>query len=221
MKCPNCNTAVRLNLKTTDAWYEDDPKQGWDLAYDRCPECGRLLVFLRFGQIWVHEPEERYSLVPSTQAELIYPVGISRPLEPEVPEPSRTDFREASAVLSISPRASAALSRRILQSVLREKFKLGPADLVVEIEAFLALPGVPSYLTGAVDAVRHVGNLAAHPTKSKWTGEIAEVEAGEAEWLLDAVEALLDYAFVQPKRLEERRLKLNEKLAELGKPPLK
>jgi hypothetical protein len=221
MKCPNCNTAVRLDLKTSEAWYEDNPRQGWDLAHDRCPECGRLLVFLRAGLIWVNETEERYSLVPPTRDELIYPIGNARPLEPEVPEPHRTDFREASAVLSVSPRASAALTRRMLQSVLREKFKVGPADLVKEIEAFLALPGVPSYLAGAVDAVRHVGNLAAHPVKSKQTGELAEVEAGEAEWLLDAVEALLDYAFVQPRKLEERRLKLNEKLAEFGKPPLK
>jgi hypothetical protein len=45
-------------------------------------------------------------------------------------------------------------------------------------------------LASAVDAVRNVGNFAAHPIKSKSTGDVLDVEPGEAEWLLDALERL-------------------------------
>ena len=50
---------------------------------------------------------------------------------------------------------------------------------------------------------------------------IVEVEPGEADWLLDVLEALFDFAFVQPKRLEERKRMLNAKLKALGKPRMK
>ena len=42
----------------------------------------------------------------------VYPGGVSRPIPPEVDDPYRRDFAEAGAVLSCSPKASAALSRR-------------------------------------------------------------------------------------------------------------
>ncbi|MFC3769467.1 hypothetical protein [Paenibacillus sp. GCM10012303] len=47
-----------------------------------------------------------------------------------------------------------------------------------------------------------------------------DIEEGEAEWLLDVLEAVFDLTFVQPIMLEERKEKLNKlnaKLRELGK----
>lgn len=53
------------------------------------------------------------------------------------------------------------------------------------------------------------------------TGLILGVEPGEAEWLLDVLEALFDFYFVRPARLTAKRDALNKKLAEAGKPPMK
>jgi hypothetical protein len=80
---------------------------------------------------------------------------------------------------------------------------------------------VPSYLAQAIDAVRNIGNFAAHPLKDTNTGEIIEVESGEAEWLLEVLEALFDFAFIQPIRLEQKKSALNQKLESIGKPPMK
>jgi hypothetical protein len=131
------------------------------------------------------------------------------------------DFTEASLVLGDSAKASAALARRCLQNVLREKAGVKPGDLSVEIQQVLDAKTLPPYLADAIDAVRHVGNFAAHPMKSTSTGVIADVEPGEAEWLLDTLEALFDFYFVQPLTLQERRQRLNDKLKDLGKPALK
>lgn len=128
---------------------------------------------------------------------------------------------EACAVLPLSSKASAALSRRILQDILREHFSIKHSSLANEIEDFIGLKDVPSYLSQAVDAIRNIGNFAAHPLKDTNTGEIVDVEPGEAEWLLDVIESLFDFTFVQPTRLEQRRKSLNEKLKALGKPPMK
>ena len=80
---------------------------------------------------------------------------------------------------------------------------------------------LPSYLASAIDAVRQIGNFAAHPTKSVNSGAIMAVEPGEAEWLLDTLEGLFDLYFVQRAVLQRKKDALNAKLKEAGKPPLK
>lgn len=69
--------------------------------------------------------------------------------------------------------------------------------------------------------ITDIGNFAAHPIKSKNTGEIMKVETGEAEWNLDTLEGLFDFYFVQEAKAKERKERLNQKLAEAGKPLIK
>lgn len=144
-----------------------------------------------------------------------------RPLPPEVPDPYAADYREAVAVLEINPKASAALSRRVLQAVLRDVAKVKQADLNSEIDEVLGRGNLPSHLADAIDAVRVVGNFAAHPIKSQSSGAVVDVEPGEAEWLLDVLDGVFDFYFVQPTILNKKRDALSLKLQQAGKPPLK
>ena len=129
------------------------------------------------------------------------------------------DYNEACLVLDLSPKASAALSRRCLQHVLREKGSVTSGNLASEIDQ--VLPSLPSHLADYLDAIRNVGNFAAHPSKSTSTGEIVDVESGEAEWCLDVLEELFDFYYVQPKRSADKRKALDAKLASMGKRPMK
>lgn len=151
----------------------------------------------------------------------VYPDKVNIVIAPEIPEKYANDFREAQLVLDLSPKASAALSRRILQNVLREEFKIQENSLAKEIEIFITLSNIPSYLTDAVDAIRNIGNFAAHPLKDTNTGEIVDVEVGEAEWLIEVLNFLLDFQFIQRKKLQQRKNQLNAKLSALGKPKMK
>jgi hypothetical protein len=160
--------------------------------------------------------------INEAQRILGYPRAASRPPPPkEVPEEFAADYREASLVVADSPKASAALSRRCLQHIFREKAGVTPSDLAKEIDQVLERNLLPSHLAEAVDAVRNVGNFAAHPMKSKASGEILPVEPGEAEWTLDVLDGLFDFFFVQPELLKKRRAALDVKLAAAGKPPMK
>jgi hypothetical protein len=140
-------------------------------------------------------------------------------LSPDVPEAFAADYREACLVLTDSSKASAALSRRCLQKLLREKGGVKPGNLSDEIDE--AMQGLPAHLGQAVDAIRNIGNFSAHPTKNTSTREIVEVEPGEAEWCLEVLEGLFDFYFVQPAVLQRKRDALNQKLQEAGKPPMK
>jgi len=129
---------------------------------------------------------------------MAYPPHKSlRPLPSEVPDPYKRDFDEAAAVLPLSPKASAALSRRNLQAVLRDKALTKQKDLFDQIEEVVATGKLPSHIADELHAVRNIGNFAAHEIKSKVTGAIVDVEAGEAEWNLDVLESLFDFYFVE------------------------
>ena len=108
-----------------------------------------------------------------------------------------------------------------MQNILREKAGVKHSDLSKEIQQVIDNNTLPSHLAESIDAIRNIGNFAAHPIKSSSTGEIVEVEVGEAEWILDVLESLFDFYFVQPAILKAKRDALNKKLSDAGKPPMK
>ena len=218
MKCPHCQTHIHGNKEKVNLGRD---RQGyWRIEKQECPACLLLIVELvsngelKIGDVSYPGDEiGRYFARPRTAL---------RPRPPEqVPAEFSQDYVEASLILTDSPKASAALSRRCLQHILREKAGVKPSDLGKEIDEVLASKELPSFLANAIDAVRNIGNFAAHPMKSKSTGEIVAVEPGEAEWTLDVLDGLFDFYFVQPVILRQRRTALDVKLASAGKPPVK
>jgi hypothetical protein len=121
-------------------------------------------------------------------------------------------------VLPDSEKASAALSRRCLQAILRDKGGVKHSDFNEIEEAIKS--GSPPDIVDALHPVRTLGNFAAHPMKSTSTGTIIDVEPGEAEWTLEVIERLFDFYFVGPAITAKRKAEINKKLAALGKPPI-
>jgi len=169
------------------------------LSSCRCTQCGKIILFL--------------------EKQMIYPIGAPRTSAPkEVPEKIATDFNEACLVEPLSKKASAALARRCLQNMLHDQ-NISKDNLSEEIDE--AMTRLPTHLSEAIDAIRNIGNFAAHPIKSEDTGKIIDVEDGETEWILDVIEQLFDFYYVQPAATRAKRGALNEKLNSAGKPPVK
>jgi hypothetical protein len=209
MKCPHCHVTIHDHSQTGEQ--VEAGRSYWNLLYFSCPACGKAIIRLRGvggglnGNI--------YSAFPNKVA--------PRPVPNEVPDPYKKDFLEACDVLELSPKASAALSRRNLQALLRDKAGTIKKDLADQITEVIAKSHLPTHIQEGLDAVRNIGNFAAHPIKSESTGEIVEVEPGEAELNLDVLESLFDFYFVQPALTAKRRAALNTKLKDANKPPLK
>lgn len=218
MKCPHCRVAFHDALKIT-ALSED--KDGlWGALTRKCPECARLIVGM--AQIrWKRDGSTGSTALQPVSSEIrLWPRASARDAVPsEVPLEFRKDYEEACGVLSLSPRASAALSRRCLQHILREKAGVKASTLAREI-AEARRAGLPVHIADVLDEVRVVGNFAAHPEKDKRTEEIVPVEPAEAEHNLIVIEALFEHFFVQPANTRKRREALNQKLVAAGKKPL-
>ena len=225
MKCPHCLVSFHDAWTRWFSFEEEVPGGGyketefyfdckWRFQFKRtlCSACGQLIFRVD------RSSRSGGSVLESITA---YPKGTSRPVPPAVEGKFESDFREACLVIGDSEKASAALSRRCLQNLLREKAETKAKDLAPQIQEVLDSGKLPSHLADAIDGVRVIGNFAAHPIKSTHTGEVIAVELGEAEWLLETLEGCFDFYFVQPAKLEKKRDALNKKLKEAGKPPLK
>ena len=217
MKCPHCLHAYHSDPQVI--FHQKDRDGWWRVAHETCPECKRLILTLHKVDV---APANHSYVTATLSVEYFRPRAIMRPLpDPAVVGPYREDYIEACAVISLSPKASAALTRRCLQAILKDKGGFTQRDLADQIDAALSGKSLPSHITESLDAVRNIGNFAAHPQKSKASGELIDVEPGEAEWNLEAIDALFDFYFVQPSIIKSKRAALDAKLSAAGKPPLK
>ena len=218
MKCPHCQVSIPDAFTTIEIGKDTDGD--WDIMKRYCHECHRLILFLRRSEVIGSEvaglPVFRRNEL------LIRPKSVARdPIPAEIPSKYSEDYLEACLILSDSPKASAALSRRCLQLILRDKAGVKAGNLSSEIQQVLDSGRLPSLICESIDAIRNIGNFAVHPIKSNSTGEILPVEPGEAEWNLDVIEMLFDYYFVQPERIKAKRAALDTKLKDAGKPSMK
>jgi len=207
--CPHCRVA-----------FHDEPgvwtlRDSWEIEARTCPSCGKWIID------FVHSFVRRSTRHPPFEAGVervrLYPQASARPCPAEVPPTIAKDFIEASQVLPLSANASAALSRRCLQAVLRDAAKVKPQTLEKEIDEVVAGGLLPTAVAADLDAVRVVGNFGAHPGKGS---EVIDAEPHEAEWNLDVLDELFEEFYVKPARSAERRAALNKKLSDAGKQPL-
>ena len=220
MKCPHCLisfhddwTAWSYVSKAGRIAQCQDSIGIFGIRTTECPECKQLIC--KVDRRLTADLKKHTTITA-------YPKATARPVAPEIDVAFANDFEEACLVIVDSEKASAALSRRCLQNLLIEKAKTKETrNLAAQIQEVLDSDRLPSHLAQAVDGVRVIGNFAAHPIKSMHTGEVIEVEPGEAEWLLDTLEGFFDFYFVQPAILEKKKNALNKKLREAGKPLLK
>lgn len=93
---------------------------------------------------------------------IIFPQNsIVEPANCDLPADIIDDYNEASSVLSLSPRSSAALLRLAIQKLCKTLGETGK-DINSDIKNLVS-KGLPSRVQEALDSVRVIGNEAVHP----------------------------------------------------------
>jgi hypothetical protein len=123
-----------------------------------------------------------------------------------IPSQILADYKESCLIKSLSPKASATLSRRCLQGILRDFWGVKPGTLFQEIDAIKDI--VDPITWSAIDAVRTLGNIGAHMEKD--INVIVDVDPEEASQLIGLVETLLREWYVGR---EERRVRMEALVA--------
>lgn len=205
MKCPHCGTAINVSHEVNEFSTEDektgDPIIALDISF--CPECSKPIINMEYGKIIRRYPNGS----PCWEAEssqLIFPQTVAvRILSKHIPSMYQISFHEAERVLPISAKASATLSRYLLQMILHEELKIKKRNLDEELQELENSSSVPTSLVTILQIMRKIANFGAHPKKSTNSAEIIDVEPHEAEVMLDLIEELFDYVFVKPAQKQE------------------
>jgi hypothetical protein len=226
VKCSHC--MVEFHDNPQPIYVGADVDGDWGLVKRMCPACKRIILNLQNAApnaaLWGMSGNQRVfsGFNPTVSDQIIRPKATSRPpVAVEVPKKFADDYLESCVVNADSPKAAAALGRRCLQNLLREIAGVKPGNLADEIQQVIDGGKLPSDLNESIDAVRNIGNFAAHPLKSQHSGEIMDVEPNEADWTLDVLEELFDFYFVRPAQRQKKRDALNQKLAAAGKHAMK
>ncbi len=149
----------------------------------------------------IEQPKMNYSwqLLPLSKAK-IFPSYI--------PLTIRQDYEEAYHIKDLSPKASATLARRCLQTIIRDFWSIqNKRSLNDEIDSLISHPTVNADLITAFHDLRNIGNIGAHMEKN--VDLIIDVEPEEAEVLIKFVESLIDLTYVERHHREQLLKKMH------------
>lgn len=197
-KCPYCNHNAMIgkeNVSKALQVFDEDEGLGVESRVITCPnpECKEYSIYTYLGQV-----EWRFGKVEMDYEDLrktwrLKPESSAKPFPSYIPEVLRIDYEEACLIKDLSPKASATLSRRCLQGIIRGFWKVERKNLYQEIEAIK--DKVAPSLWKSIDAIREIGNIGAHMEKD--INIIKEVEPREAELLIKLIEILFEKTYIR------------------------
>ena len=160
---------------------------GIDVQYLKCPSCSSYVLNIKsYGASF--EPFET----------VIHPTTLAKHFPKYIPEQIRKDYEEAYSIGSLSPKASATLSRRCLQGMIHDFWGIKEKNLNAEITSLKSR--ISPSLWKAIDGIRTIGNIGAHMEKD--INVIVDIDSGEAEKLLKLIEHLIKEWYINRHDVE-------------------
>lgn len=201
--CPFCKHTfplIRDTYRCYESSFTDSDSSNWNITpqnailvkFYLCPHC-------KIVSIAVDGKSSNFENIHIP----IYPTSLARQFPEYIPKAIRDDYEEAYSIVNLSPKASATLSRRCLQGMIRDFWNIKQNNLAKAINELQSK--VSSSQWKAIHAVRSIGNIGAHMEKDIDT--IIEVDSNEAEQLLKLIELLIDKWYIS--RHDEEQLLLD------------
>lgn len=196
-QCPYCSMVMTISHDTLTVRYPSfdhdngrfyNPQSGphdddscIELSFFKCPNCGEFTISAKgLGRC-----------VKNISSQL-RPASLAKQFPNYIPEAIRQDYEEACAIVNLSPKASATLSRRCLQGMIRDFWGIKETNLskaIGELE-----DKIPATQWRVIDGVRRIGNIGAHMEKD--INLIVDIDSDEAQKLIKLIEHLLEQWYI-------------------------
>lgn len=201
-QCPYCSMIMPISDDTYvsretgfesingEVWLQSGPKPSSSclrITFYKCPNCNEYSI----------ECHGRGDAVKDVKMH-IRPRSTAKQFPDYIPKSIRNDYEEACAIVFLSPKASATLSRRCLQGMIRDFWGISKSTLNQEIDALKN--NIPADLWSAINSLRQLGNIGAHMEKD--TNVIIDIDPDEAESLIKLIELLMKEWYINR---EERK----------------
>jgi hypothetical protein len=152
-----------------------------------CDHCNR-------NSIWLAD-----HVIPNDakKGEMLHPPALLAPeAHADMPDVVKTDYQEARAIASASPRGASALLRLCVEKLC---IALGAQGKTINDQVgYLVAQGMPLQIQKALDGVRVIGNNAVHPGKME-ADDVADVSLS----LFKLVNLIVENRITQPRLVDE------------------
>jgi len=207
--CPYCNRACTLGdsdirFCEDHVWLSDDHgyvKSNFKFKICPNPECRKIST-----EAYIFKSDQWQSTGSLLHQWQLIPEANAKPFPDYIPQQLRDDYFEACLIKDKSPKASATLSRRCLQGIIRDFWSIKKKNLFEEIAALEEK--IDSVTWEAIDSVRKVGNIGAHMEKD--VSIIIDVEPEEAELLIWLIETLFEEWYIEKYNKAQKMKKIVE-----------
>ncbi|MDJ0709562.1 MAG: DUF4145 domain-containing protein [Woeseiaceae bacterium] len=198
--CPHCgNRSPQREVFShtyRDTWYSSDgrrlgPEEGplSEAIVCVCETCNSVLVY-----DGIDHSETGY------WPELVYPETSNLPKA--VPETVRDIYHEASVVRQNAPNAFAILIRKSLEAICDDR-SVSRGTLAARLRILAERGDIPPALAEVTDALRVVGNTAAH-------GSVQTITTPMTWAIDDFFRAVVEYVYIAPSKLAKFKQQLEE-----------
>lgn len=209
--CPYCNRDCTLgdediNVLGSDDYIAEDIgsfRANYKIIVCPNPKCRQLTISGFIGKRVSSNPGYSYQKMYAWQ---LVPESAAKSFPEYIPAQLRNDYEEACLVKGKSPKASATLSRRCLQGIIRDFWGIRKGRLIDEIAALE--DEIDSKTWEAIDSVRKVGNIGAHMEAD--VNLIIDVEPNEAALLIWLLEVLFEEWYISHHNREQKMAKIVE-----------
>jgi len=214
--CPYCGRETTItdpnhsaNRSAIDTHNSEEEYLSLNHVAIACPnqECKKLTLTVNLARHRDYDYDD-YDLRVLKSWTLL-PASTSKPQPNYIPLALREDYYEACAVLPHSAKASATLSRRCLQGIVRDFWDI-PAGKRGNLGAELSYikDKVSEDTWEGIQAIRSVGDIGAHMEKD--VNYVVDVEPEEASLLIELIEMLFDEWYVQRHKTKQRSMRAKE-----------
>lgn len=187
-KCPYCGQPIPISSSTfceQSSWFMTNGNFNQDslikTVFYKCPTCDEYVIRVKGAGSAVSDVDVQ-----------IRPLSSANKYPEYIPESIRNDYEEACAIVNLSPKASATLSRRCLQGMIRDFWDITDKTLAKEIS--LLEDKVPATQRKVLQSLRQIGNIGAHPEADVNT--IIDIEPKDAGKLIRVIEFFIDKWYI-------------------------
>ena len=190
-RCPYCSMTMSVNSSTKSVQtpsfkfnYNNYPydESCIEIVFFHCPNCNQYTILANGAG----------SAVKDIGTINIRPISQAKMFPDYIPLAIRQDYTEACAIVYLSPKASATLSRRCLQGMIRDFWNIQESNLSKAISQLEGL--IPAQQWTVINGLRRLGNIGAHMEKD--INLIVDIDPCEAQKLIKLIEHLLEQWYI-------------------------
>lgn len=202
--CPHCGAfahhpwyklLAEADWENRGAPYKAEDLAGIEPSADRVQGYADVHAF-RIGSAWITECSACKRIAFWDGWSMVHPRVSTAPLpNPDLPDDCLAVYKEAAAIVQMSPRGASALLRLAIQMLCKHLGEPGK-DINTDIGS-LVKKGLPEQIRKALDAIRVIGNESVHPGSIEMSDNV-----DVAIKLFHALNVVASAMITQPKEID-------------------